>query len=338
MDPAPAAAIHGEGGAVIGLTVHVNYGAGNQVVPVDLVHVETRTSTTHTIRDGTSATMPCEPGTYLVHTVTPEGVILSQQIEVSAGVEADVVLGEESSAVEIKVVPSEHPTAGYEGGFADRRLVFSGADGASGADWGGPKSDGPESDDPESDDPESDGAESAQPGDTYQFREGPHQPGNFRLWACLWGFRRGTGGWKPTPWPDDVEIGLRGRQADLRLKLEPNVLHALSVGGPAEPCTVVVLPPNPVITATLRRGVDSGLVVGAHTHNEGAESVLAYLTHGQLAAASALAGRVLDEAEKQLYNKVEDPLGAVVGGLFLARTRNLKRLHNWPAFLADLFP
>ncbi len=118
----------------------------------------------------------------------------------------------------------------------------------------------------------------------------------------------------------------------------------LQVGGDAIVRRCVVLPPAADITVTLTRTIDdaqdfdAGYAVRAHTDDEHAEALLAYSTAGELTAAQIIAQHYQDLAEGMLYSKVSNPLGAIVGGYYLLRSRALERMHDWPRNLADLYP
>lgn len=76
----------------------------------------------------------------------------------------------------------------------------------------------------------------------------------------------------------------------------------------------------------------------AHSDIERAEALLAYNAAGQLTAAQIIADHYDALAETMLYDKVSSPLGAIVGGYHLLRSRALGQTHEWPKNLADWFP
>ncbi len=65
-----------------------------------------------------------------------------------------------------------------------------------------------------------------------------------------------------------------------------------------------------------------------------ASTVLKYLAHGAVDFAISIAG----EAEQMLFEKVANPIEAVIGGYALLRVGNLSRLHEWPTNLCKRFP
>jgi hypothetical protein len=76
------------------------------------------------------------------------------------------------------------------------------------------------------------------------------------------------------------------------------------------------------------------LVGGSHPQSE---AILGFLTSGDFEAARRTGGNWIDDAELMLYDKVRDPIGAIVAGYFLLRAGSLDRLHDWTTNLANWF-
>jgi hypothetical protein len=72
-----------------------------------------------------------------------------------------------------------------------------------------------------------------------------------------------------------------------------------------------------------------------HSANPQAEAVLAYLTEGAYVAARAVAGEVVDQAERWLR---DDPVSATIAGYYLLRAGRTAGRHDWTAGLADDVP
>ncbi|WDF66118.1 hypothetical protein [Flavobacterium sp. KACC 22763] len=67
-----------------------------------------------------------------------------------------------------------------------------------------------------------------------------------------------------------------------------------------------------------------------------AETLLRMLSIGEIGKAKSLFEHI-NYAEKLLYDKIENPSYASLGGYFLLRTNSIENLHHWPKNLADWF-
>lgn len=107
--------------------------------------------------------------------------------------------------------------------------------------------------------------------------------------------------------------------------------QALEVGGPSLPWRFVLLPPSPLVdvTVTPRGALDVGIEVT--TDNVDAEALLGYMRTGAMEGAEVM-------AERLLHDKRRDPIGAAIGGYYLLRVVNLKRLSWWGPNLSRWFP
>jgi hypothetical protein len=322
------AAVQGDGDLVSVLNLRLACGTDAALLPVEVIDVGSRRRIVETVFDGDGTTIALDPGTYLVQTVTPDGVLISDEAEVSDDVPTDLLLG--PSAAEPPAAFGDSG-AGSPSGFAA---------GAAGVRWLEPFREAhPE--------PGGSGAEmivehaprEAFPGtDEWGRDHEPPDPG--RLWGTLFVLESDTESdavWLPVPWPDEP-ISVDDAGIGVRLSLPRGYLHALVLGGAGVESTVVVLPPAAELSVRVTVHPDGEPAVRALTPNAATETLLGYLTSGQLSAAGDVADAALDEAERLLYEKISDPVGAVVGALFLLRTRQLERLHHWPRNLADWHP
>lgn len=292
------------------LTVRLDCGAAGHQLVVEVVDVAARSTVSGAVSDGGQAAFPATPGRhYLVTAVRPDGAVFSDEALVE-GDGAEVHLGPAG-------VPAESATAGDTAAVGGEPEAPSFGPGAADSVEAAPVSEA--------------AAPGAAPAETTVVRTGLPP-----AWGCVWVL---DGSWRPRPWAGaDPQIVEGGVDVDLD-ELPPHQLHAFQVGGADVASTVVLLPPSWHLTVSLRRtATGEDLAVSARTGDEAVESLLAYLTSSQLVAAGTVARPVLDDAESMLFGKLENPVGAVVGALFLLRTRALDRLHHWPRNLADWFP
>ncbi|MFJ3788510.1 DUF2278 family protein [Kitasatospora sp. NPDC090091] len=166
-------------------------------------------------------------------------------------------------------------------------------------------------------------------------------------WACLWRpCRRGAGGsdgagWESVPFKP---IDLSEESTGLGWRIIEAAGCALEVGGDVIAQRSVILPPAAALTVTLMRTTggapdfDAGYALRVRSRDEQAEALLAYSTAGQLTSADIIARHYLAPAERVLDSKALSPLGAIIGGYYLLRSRSLGQQHDWPTDLADRYP
>ncbi|WP_328222285.1 S8 family serine peptidase [Streptomyces sp. NBC_00310] len=160
-------------------------------------------------------------------------------------------------------------------------------------------------------------------------------------WARLWRLAADQKSWTPVPFEP---IALVLRSGALQWGMDEAGGCVLQVGGDHIAHRCVLLPPTDQVTVTLTHtgddelGFNAGYVLQAHSDIERAEALLAYNAAGQLTAAQIIADHYDALAETMLYDKVSSPLGAIVGGYHLLRSRALGQTHEWPKNLADWFP
>ncbi|MBT1687391.1 hypothetical protein [Dawidia soli] len=116
----------------------------------------------------------------------------------------------------------------------------------------------------------------------------------------------------------------------------------LQLSGPAVDLKIVHLPPRSSVKCLIKRSdrpvaEDHPYDVTIATDNQSADIILQLMSRNDINEAEALIGYP-QIAEDLLYNKVEDPTSAAVGGYFLLRIGDLEKLHNWPTNLANWFP
>lgn len=159
------------------------------------------------------------------------------------------------------------------------------------------------------------------------------------LWLQLWA--RDSGGWEPQPFG-----GYRSSDPTIvvqELNYSTERLHMLQVGGDNVPWRFICLPPTPQTVQVLLRASRSpserngGLAVKVASLDHRAETLSHYLRSGSVEAARLISDEVLGEAEQMLFNKLRNPMGAVIGGYYLLSARAYEQMHNWPNNLANWF-
>ncbi|MFD0123838.1 SRPBCC family protein [Streptomyces virginiae] len=166
-------------------------------------------------------------------------------------------------------------------------------------------------------------------------------------WARLWRPVKGSRSARLWPRPPSGGRGLeaswevvahkphsvRIERSELRWGVAGASGWALQVGGEFIPQRCVLLPPGDDVTVTLAytgrgvHGFGGGYTLTARSSNEQAEALLAYCAAGELTAAQSIA----DEYRVNEAN----PLGAIVRGYYLLRTRALDPTEDWPRHLAN---
>lgn len=102
----------------------------------------------------------------------------------------------------------------------------------------------------------------------------------------------------------------------------------------------ILCPPNATIGVEIKAsGANSGeklkFDVLIYTDNSQAEGLMGLINSGSMLEAKSFVNANL--AERLLYEKVNDPVGAAVGGYFLLKIKDLDRMHHWAANLANWF-
>jgi hypothetical protein len=79
------------------------------------------------------------------------------------------------------------------------------------------------------------------------------------------------------------------------------------------------------------------LTVLVSSQNLQAELLLGYLAAGSLEIARRIGDPLIDDAERVLAGKIDDPSAAAIGGYYLLRAGRVDRLHDWSRNLANFF-
>jgi V8-like Glu-specific endopeptidase len=158
-------------------------------------------------------------------------------------------------------------------------------------------------------------------------------------WLRLWG-NRGGGRWTVRPWPTQVAIRTAGAvQYQFRLRRRTSYRqHFLQIGGPGMQWRLVALPADDVhvliasIAPESEDVADARVEVSVESQNHAGDTLLRYLSRGDIAGAEATTELVL--AEELVESR--DATAATAAGYFLLSTRNLDRLQQvWISSLAD---
>lgn len=101
----------------------------------------------------------------------------------------------------------------------------------------------------------------------------------------------------------------------------------------------VALPPSQKLKCLIRLSEDptrggKGFDVSIKASNTRAQALLSLINSGDMSRARSL---YAISAEQLLYEKMEDPVGAAIGGYYLLKVQELQRLHNWANNLAERF-
>ena len=162
------------------------------------------------------------------------------------------------------------------------------------------------------------------------------------LWLRQWQRRKGRwelvgkAGQRPktVEWADDgVLYGLRsslGRPHMIQIGGSHIASRMITV--PAAPAVKLLIRPAPAVSEQVHP-----VEVVISSENWKVETLLSLMRRGDTESAGDLftEARI---AERLLYDKVDDPLAAAVGGYFLLRQGKLQQLHNWPRNLSNWFP
>lgn len=118
-----------------------------------------------------------------------------------------------------------------------------------------------------------------------------------------------------------------------------NHFFALQSGGLNVPWRITALPPTHEVRLLLQpsdRGGTDPLDVVASSLDWRVETLLSLMDRGDMSSAKSWASES-HLAEEMLQGKVADPASAAVGGYFLLKVRDLRRMHGWAANLANWF-
>ncbi len=158
-----------------------------------------------------------------------------------------------------------------------------------------------------------------------------------RVWLRLWAREQGR-------WTPQSVGGYRATDPTVvvqELSYSTDRQYVLQVGGADVPWRFICLPPTPQTVQVLLRASRSpserngGLAVKVASLDHRAETLSHYLRSGSMEAARLVSEEVLGEAERLLFDKLRNPMGAVIGGYYLLTVRAYERMHNWPNNLAN---
>jgi hypothetical protein len=155
-----------------------------------------------------------------------------------------------------------------------------------------------------------------------------------RLWLRLW---RDSGF---LPWHSENLETKAGRMTAV-LSQSPQTT-AVQVCGEGTAWRVACLPPaqQAVVTVVLEdsgAGFHDGVRVETSGRYGLANSILGYLTSGQLDQARVVAPELVTRARRMFEEKVTSPEGAAIAGYFLLRIGEQDSLGDWPANFANWF-
>lgn len=160
-------------------------------------------------------------------------------------------------------------------------------------------------------------------------------------WLSLWEFQHGQWNVLPTDsWLDWQQQDENVIMCQLN-QWRPKRLRMIQVGGAEIPWRLSALPPTPEPIQILIRpsrnptALNGGLVLKVASLDYAAETLAHYLRSGSLKAADFISQDVVAQAEEQLQNKLQNPMGAAIGGYYLLQTREFEKLHNWPNNFAN---
>lgn len=157
------------------------------------------------------------------------------------------------------------------------------------------------------------------------------------LWIRLW--KHDQGKWGVVPLPPTGSLSREEDGVSYGFGSLGEGLYMLQTGGPEIPWKFVAVPGTYSTMVLIRPSASDqvhplDLVVS--TDNWDLEALLSLMQRGDLDRAEDLMEK-RDLAERLLYTKVSNPLGAAVGAYFLLRTGALEQLHDWTTHLAEWF-
>ncbi|WP_113924803.1 hypothetical protein [Cognataquiflexum aquatile] len=176
---------------------------------------------------------------------------------------------------------------------------------------------------------------------------GENPVGNFRnhhktikfqeITTTRWVFEEGTWTSEPEKVLGNLIIDTVGESYQLYV---PNAMHLLEIGRKGKPSTFICLPSSHSLDFMIKIAEDPNGVVGdldisCSTKNKVAQVLLSLMNSGDINKGKSLFGA--EDAERLLYQKMVDPVGAAIGGYFLLKTGELDRMHNWAQNLANRF-
>lgn len=187
---------------------------------------------------------------------------------------------------------------------------------------------------------------------------------NFPLtWLRLWTHDYTWGEWLVQPLPLNGSPQRNKEVVKYSLhKFGVRQLSFLQLGGEQVPWRFVALPPEDMLIGTGlevlihpsngREDLGATLSVAVVSHDEKAETLLAYLTSGKLEATKIIGDEILDEVREfpkdnfrtsssiVTLDSSGHPVGAVratIAGYYLLKFKAFDRLHNWVKDFADNF-
>ena len=150
-----------------------------------------------------------------------------------------------------------------------------------------------------------------------------------KLWHCQYNF------WTSDPLPQMMNQVIQedGNTYDLSTEARVTVLE---ISGDDMPNLFTSLPPASNVKCLVKLSDCNDqqvhpIDVTVSTDNKKSETLLTLLTTGAIRQAQSL------EAEELLYSKMENPIAAAIGGYYLLKVGELKRLHDWANNLANWF-
>jgi hypothetical protein len=120
--------------------------------------------------------------------------------------------------------------------------------------------------------------------------------------------------------------------------------RVLQFGGDDLPWRTIVMPPVSTLISEIEVlfrpssfGIllDSGVSINLVTRDRETEVLSHYMDNGDYYNSATLANEFLENAERLLRDKNQNPYGAIVAGYYLLGVGDLERLRNWPNNFAD---
>jgi len=169
---------------------------------------------------------------------------------------------------------------------------------------------------------------------TINYYQEPGKLVNGKLW------KSSLGNWQQEFLPQFMNQTIRG-DGNIFTHHTNQQLSLLEISGKDMPNLYVSLPPGNQLKCLVKLAEGDNeevhpIDVTVSTDQLKAETLLTLLTNGAVREAKTLSNA--KEAEELLYQKMQNPVTAAIGGYFLLKTGELARLHDWANNLANWFP